>query len=125
MQADAYKGPERRTFIRLKYARGERPTLTLGRYVFEILELSEQGLRILCDRQTKFKGPVRGVIQFSGGDRLEVEGRIIWEILWEEKYKIGVSLVTAPIPAQIIQKEKARIQKATGEQAPGRVPGGV
>jgi len=125
MQADAYKGPERRNFTRLKYTRGQRPKLTLGRYVFEIVELSEQGLRILCDRQAKFKGPVRGVIRFPGGGRLEVEGKIIWEILWEEKYKIGVSLITAPIPSQVIQKEKIRIQNITAVQDPGRARGGV
>ena len=125
MQPDAYQGPERRNFTRLTYARGQRPKLTLGRYVFEILELSEQGLRIFCDRQNKFKGPVRGVIQFPGGDRLEVEGRIIWEILWEEKYKIGVSLITAPIPSRIIREEIKRIRNVNGVQDPDRATEGA
>lgn len=69
----------RRELYRVTYPLVERPTFEVGRYLYEIIDCSERGLRYeVRDRRMPTLGSeVGGTIQFRRGDEVPVTGEVI------------------------------------------------
>lgn len=71
-----------RKFFRLVFPVAERPALQVGDSSFKILEISEGGCKaggVLEDIKVLggLGAGISGVISFSGGERIEVSGKIL------------------------------------------------
>lgn len=68
----------RRQLYRIVYPLTERPAFEVGRFLHEIIDISEKGLRYLVkDKRVPELGTeVGGVIQFRRGDEMEVVGTV-------------------------------------------------
>lgn len=69
----------RRQLYRVVYPLSERPTFEVGRFVFEVVDCSERGLRYeVKDRRMPAVGSeLAGRISFRRGDEIEVTGEVI------------------------------------------------
>jgi hypothetical protein len=69
----------RRAVYRIVYPLIERPTLSVGRWMHEVVDCSERGIRYeVKDRRLPMLGMrIRGVVQFRRGDDVEVIGVVI------------------------------------------------
>jgi hypothetical protein len=68
-----------RAFYRLVYPIAHRPTLRVGGDRFQVVDLSEQGIRYLHpgpSAPTPGSGVV-GLLHLESGERLEIEGRVV------------------------------------------------
>jgi hypothetical protein len=101
MESQKFDGPDQRRYFRVKYPPNERPELQIGTHRFEVLDISERGLRFASDQEVKFAEWIRGTLIFSDRGSLVIEGRIIWK----KEAKIGLKLVT-PISYMRILKEQ-------------------
>lgn len=64
-----------RAYYRLYYPRDARPTLKIGSDCYEVIELSEHGLRFdHGDRALKDYTDVQGIICFRDGEKQEISG---------------------------------------------------
>lgn len=72
-------GESRRELYRVTYPLVERPTFEVGRYLHEIVDCSERGLRYeVRDRRMPTVGTeVGGTIQFRRGAAVPVTGEVI------------------------------------------------
>jgi hypothetical protein len=69
---------ERRAFFRLRYPEAERPKLLFDNMQFEVVELSESGLRIdLGGRQLETGRTVLGWVRFRDYEANVVEGAVL------------------------------------------------
>lgn len=72
--------PSRRALYRIAYPMAERPTFSIGRYAYEVLDCSERGLRYTVkNRRIPSVGtPVAGVLVFRReGASVEITGEVI------------------------------------------------
>ena len=69
----------RRQLYRVVYPLSERPTFEVGRFVYEVVDCSERGLRYeVRDRRMPTVGSaLAGRISFRRGDEIEVTGAVI------------------------------------------------
>ncbi len=69
----------RRQLYRVVYPLSERPTFEVGRFVFEVVDCSERGLRYeVKDRRMPVVGSqIAGRIAFRRGDEIAVTGEVI------------------------------------------------
>jgi len=72
-------GPSRRALYRIAYPLNERPTLVVGRFVYDVVDCSERGLCYsVKDRRLPALGtPLGGTVNFHGGLDVEVEGEVL------------------------------------------------
>ena len=92
-------GAEKREFMRLAYPSDRRPTLKVQEHELEVLDISEQGIKILDDKQIELNESISGSVVFSSGISLELTGKI----KWQHENKLG--LFVTPIPRSIILDE--------------------
>ncbi len=105
MEDDTRHGAgEKRRYYRVKYPPTERAKLKTGEYEFEVMDISEKGLRFLNDKGQKFTEWVRGTVIFHDGEMLDIEGRIVWR----RDDEISLRLIT-PVPYVRILGEQRRI----------------
>ena len=108
MTAKDYGGPERRRYFRLEYPPDERPELIIGKKTFQVLDISERGVRFVNDEDARFAEWVKGTITFHDGVSIEVEGKIVWEHADE----MGIQISIAPIPpGRVLQEQRYLIAK--------------
>jgi|SRR5437868_16025 hypothetical protein len=71
--------PSRREVYRVVYPLVERPTFEVGRYLYEVVDLSERGLRYeVRDRRMPTVGSeVGGRLQFRRGEEVPVVGQVL------------------------------------------------
>jgi len=71
--------PSRRALYRVIYPLNERPTLQVGRSLYEVMDCSERGLRYeVRDQQVPSLGrPVTGILLFRRGGSIELTGEVI------------------------------------------------
>lgn len=93
---------ERRKVYRVQYPPEARPKLTIRSREFEVINLSERGIRFQVQKQIQSAEWVRGKVTFHDGESLEVEGKIIWK----KPDEIALSLLIIPIPYERILKEQ-------------------
>ncbi|MFH2218500.1 MAG: PilZ domain-containing protein [Pseudomonadota bacterium] len=94
-----YGGPERRKHARLIYPPKKRPMLKVGIVEIEIVDISEQGMRLFNYKQHKFDENIRGTVKFLSGGHLEVQGKIVWQ------FRNELGLFTTRIPRHLIEEE--------------------
>jgi len=69
---------EQRAYYRVCYPRAARPILKIGSDCYEVIELSEGGLRFdHRDRSLEDDTEVQGIICFPDGEQQEIEGAVI------------------------------------------------
>jgi len=92
MKNKKYDGPERRQYFRynLIYAPKDKAKLTIGTDVYEVLDLSAEGLRFKNDSDTITEKQVYGVLEFANGETRMIEG----EIIWEQENEIGLKFTS-------------------------------
>ena len=69
----------RRALYRVVYPLVERPTLEIGRHVFEVVDCSERGLayEIRMGRPPVVDTELEGIVQFRRGAEVEITGKVI------------------------------------------------
>jgi len=69
----------RRALYRIVYPLHERPAFEMGRFVYEVIDCSERGIRYeVKDRRVPALGtPLGGTIQFRRGGEVEITGEVI------------------------------------------------
>jgi hypothetical protein len=104
--------PNRRDHYRISYEAGQRPILRIeapsleltGEHEFDVLDISEQGIRFLNDRNVHFRDTVQGALVFIDNDTVMIEGQIVRETGAQLSLKLS-----SPIPFKSIIKEQRRI----------------
>lgn len=73
------EAPEnRRRHYRLEYPPGERPVFKVRKYVFDVVDISQGGLRFVNDKAVKFGKWLSGTIVFPSGEMIERDARVVW-----------------------------------------------
>jgi hypothetical protein len=93
---------EKRGYFRIEYPASIRPTLKIRKHEFEIVDISEKGVRFSADKEIKFGRWVTGNIAFYDGQTVGIEGRIAWK----RGKSIGMFLTVKSIPYQKILSEQ-------------------
>ena len=95
--------PQQRQLYRIIYPIMERPTFESGRFVHEVLDCSEKGLRYEMKEGTLplLAAQVAGVLHFRRGDDVEVEGEVL-----RSGNGIVVLTLTPPLPFAEIMAEQ-------------------
>jgi len=104
--------PNRRDFFRIVYEPSQRPLLRIdapsleltGEHEFEVLDISEKGIRFLNDRNVHFSETVQGELVFVDGEAVLIEGQIVREKGSQLSLKLSES-----IPFKAVVKEQRRI----------------
>jgi len=96
--------PERRKYGRISYNPVERPRLEIIGREFEVVDISERGIRFKVQDLIELPKYVSGRLLFLGGVVLDVEGLL----KWTQKNEYGMYLKEF-IPAGIIKKEQQYI----------------
>ena len=66
-----------RGYYRIEYPRKEYPAMVMGDRTLEVIDCSESGLRYVLPKtesHPEIGSEIRGVVRFSGGEEVEVEG---------------------------------------------------
>ena len=95
------KSSERRTYFRIAYPPTNRPKLFVGKYEFEIADISEGGLRFINNQKIELETTVRGTTTFLCGESMDIEGNIVWQ----QNSETGLLLKDYISPATM-EKEK-------------------
>ena len=98
MKHEKYDGPERRQYFRynLIYAPKDKARLKTGTQEYEVLDISEEGLRFKNHSEVIMKKKVAGVLEFSNGETRIIEA----EIIWEQGNEIGLKFISQRIVSQ-------------------------
>lgn len=94
----------RRELYRILYPLVERPTFEAGRFLLEVIDVSEKGIRIDIGmrRLPEVGSEMGGTIQFRSGDELEVQGEVI-----RAREGTLVLALNPPLPyAQILAEQR-------------------
>lgn len=69
----------RRALYRIVYPLVERPSFEVGRFIYEVIDCSELGLRYeVKDRRTPTVGTqIGGTVQFRRGESIEITGSVL------------------------------------------------
>ena len=69
---------EQRAYYRVRYPRAARPIFKIGSDCYEVIDLSEEGLRFDHGaRSLEDHAEVQGIICFPDGEQQEIEGAVI------------------------------------------------
>ena len=110
MENKGHDGPERREHTRIVYKPSQRPSLEVENHELEIVDISEGGVRIIIDPNIiLFYEPLtQGTLNLLGGDRIDIEGEIVWIIGDEVRLKFR-----SLIPSTTIKKEREEVEKSS------------
>ena len=101
-----YEYIERRRDSRTEYLNTERPILKIGKHKFEVLDISQIGLKFLNDKEVNLSEYISGNLTFLCGESIDIEGSLIWG----QDDDFGLYLKNH-IPSDMIQKEELYIQE--------------
>jgi len=79
MERDNFHGLDRREYFRILYAKMEKPVLAVGPHTFEILDLSNAGIRFINNQNVKLPEYITGELTFLSGETVHVAGILKWE----------------------------------------------
>ena len=79
MENKEHSGENKREFYRVRYPTGERPLLKLQGHVYEVIEISEKGVKFFCKQPWVYKTglEVQFAINFRDNELLKLEGQIL------------------------------------------------
>jgi hypothetical protein len=100
MEKSQYKGPERRCYNRIKYNPKERAKLQIDTYTFEVIDISENGLRFINDKKIALEQSIQGKLTFLNGESINIVG----SVKWEKNKDFGIQF-NILIPSNMIIKE--------------------
>ena len=83
------KDSERRLFLRREYKPNERPTLKIGKFDFEVIDISKRGLRFINKNKINLEGWISGTLTFLDNRSIEIDGIIVRK----QNNEIGLHLV--------------------------------
>ena len=92
-----YTGTEKREYTRRFFAPDHRPTIRIGPQEFDIIDISERGVRFVNDKKLFQDGWVNGTIVFPDRVPIDVDGVIVRE----EDGDMGLRLI-APIDQKFL-----------------------
>ena len=97
-----------RAFYRLVYPLTARPRLRVGPYPLEVIDLSEEGIRVLQNPalQLVVGEGFEGTIDLPSGPSLPIEGMV----LWVDPPRIGARLIQG-VPFSVMLEEQRYIQR--------------
>jgi len=98
---------ERREFERLEYPDTERPLLKCGEHEFQIINISERGLKLFNEKKIELNPVINGEVILLSGRSIIVNGEIQWSLSNE------FGMLLDPIPAYIITEESGILSKAS------------
>lgn len=101
-----YEDAERREYQRIAYSNIKGPRLKIGKHKFEVLDISQRGLRFLNDKEVIFSEYIAGELTFLCGESVAIEGLVIWE----QDDDFGLYLKNL-MPSDAIQKEELYIRE--------------
>jgi hypothetical protein len=87
---DAYGGLEKREHPRTVFESQDRPRLKIGLQEFEVIDISEKGVRFVNDKKVGSKGWVNGTIVFSDARSIDIDGIIVRQ----ESGNLGLHLIS-------------------------------
>jgi hypothetical protein len=99
-----YDGPEKRSHFRVVYEPNKRPLLIIGENVFEVMDISQTGVRFLNHKDVVLAGNIEGRITFNDGDPMEVSGNIEWKKAEQMSMVFSIA-----IPHSFIKKELSQL----------------
>jgi len=73
-------GRERRSYARVEYPAGTGPRLVIGDYEYEVMDISEKGVKFITDHPERFCPGLKEVkadIIFRDGKNYEIQGAIL------------------------------------------------
>jgi len=84
--------------------------LKVQEHELEVLNISEQGVKILNQKQTKLSKNVSGNVVFSSGKSIELIGKIAWQ------FENELGLFVTQIPRSVIVEEvRALLREMSSE----------
>ena len=92
----------KREVLRVAYNSDKKPVLLINKDSYDILDISETGIRFLNKQNRKFKKKIQGRASLFCGVTIDISGIIIRR----HQNEIAVFLTT-PIKQEIILKEKS------------------
>ena len=100
--------PHERAHFRIEYPIRERPTFTVGKVVYPVMDASERGIRFampgeLPEIGTRFAGRLR----FSRGEEMPLEG----DVVRLHEQSVAIHLAGAGIPLKTIFDEQRFLRK--------------
>ena len=105
METADFHGPDRREYFRILYAKMEKPVLAVGQHSFEILDLSNAGIRFINEQNVKLPDYITGELTFLSGETVRVAGIL----KWERSNMYGLHMQER-IPDDIIIRELERVK---------------
>ena len=85
-----YNGVEKRQHPRTIFAAEERPKLKIGVQEFDVIDISEKGVRFVNDKKVGSQGWVNGTIEFADARSIDIDGIIVRR----ESGNIGLHLIS-------------------------------
>jgi hypothetical protein len=104
MNNDPYRRKNKREFYRIRYPISCRPTLTYLGEDYEVVNISERGVRFICKKLHEFKPDLemQFSITFRDDEPLEIEGKIL-----RVEGKVAVIYLPENIPfGRIVQEQR-------------------
>lgn len=79
MRKKEHSGENKREFYRVRYPVSERPVLRLEGRTYEVIDISEKGIKFFCKQPWVFKVEleVQFTVNFRGDEQLELEGKVL------------------------------------------------
>lgn len=101
-----------RAFYRVVYPQFLRPTLRLGDEPFQVLDLSEAGVRFSAPVPGRFEpgAAIDGVIELLAGQTVAVEGTVVRR----QGHEVAVSLVRGVPFAVMLDQQRLLQQRVLG-----------
>jgi PilZ domain len=100
--------PHERAHFRIEYPIRERPTFTVGKAVYSVVDCSERGLRFAMAGELPALGTrIAGRLRFSRGDELLLEG----EVVRLHEQSVAILLAGAGIELRTIFDEQRYLRK--------------
>ncbi len=100
--------PEKRRNFRIVYPTTSiRPTLKIRKHTFEIVDISEKGIKFIADKKVKFGRWVTGEVTFYDAQTVNIEGKIAWQ----QGENIGMFLTIKSIPYPRILSEQRLLSR--------------
>lgn len=71
-----YEDKERRKPTRINYSNLEKPMLKIGKHKFEVLDVSQRGLKFFNNHEVVLSKDIRGKVTFLCGESIAVGARL-------------------------------------------------
>ena len=101
MDNNTYQGPEKRNFFRIVYNLSKRPELKTNSTTYKVIDISQKGIRLLNQHESKPAKRIQGNLKFLSGLNIDIKGTLAWQ----EDNQFGLFLED-PLPSHIMEKEQ-------------------